>query len=164
MTVSDRGHVLALVAEAVERGSRQNTACEMVGVAERTLQRWQLPKTAEDGRRGPLTAPQHTLSPGEREQMVATAARPEFCNASPHQIVPRLADQGEYLASASSFYRVLKTHELLTHRGRATPSHRARPRADEVTAPLELFSWDITYLPSPIRGAILFWLFVLASG
>ncbi len=152
MTVSDRSEVLALVAEAVERGSRQHAACERVGVAERTRQRWQLPQTAEDGRRGPRTVPRHTLSAGEREQMVAIAARPEFCHASPHQIVPRLADRGEYLASESSFYRVLKTEHLLAHRGRATPSHRARPRAYEVTAPRTLFSWDITYLLSQIRG------------
>jgi transposase InsO family protein len=83
---------------------------------------------------------------------VAIAARPEFCNASPHQIVPRLADRGEYLASESSFYRVLKTEQLLAHRGRATPAHRARPRAYVVTAPRTLFSWDITYLLSSIRG------------
>lgn len=80
------------------------------------------------------------------------AARPELCHASPHQIVPRLADRGEYLASASSCYRVLKLAHLLTHRGRATPAHRARPRAYEVTAPRTLFSWDITYVWSPIRG------------
>lgn len=152
MTVSDREHVLALVAEAVEQGLRQHTACEMVGVAERTLQRWQLPKTAEDGRRGPRTTPRNTLSPGEREQMVAMAARPEFCNTSPHQIVLRLADRGEYLASESSFYRVPKTEQLLAHRGWGTPLRRARPLAYEVTAPRTLFSCDITYLLSPIRG------------
>jgi transposase InsO family protein len=152
VTVEDRGQVLTLVAEAVERGSRQHTACEMVGVAARTLQRWQCPETAEDGRRGPRTAPRHALSQRERAQMVAIAARPEFCNASPHQIVPRLADRGEYLASESSCYRVLKTHDLLAHRGRATPAHRARPRAYEVTTPRTLFSWDITYLLSLILG------------
>ena len=152
MTVSDRSQVLALVADAVAQGARQYAACEMVGVAERTLQRWQCPETVEDGRRGPRTAPRHTLSQSERDQMVAMAARPEFCNASPHQIVPRLADRGEYLASESSFYRVLKTHDLLAHRGQATPAHRARPRAYEVTAPRTLFSWDITYLLSQIRG------------
>ena len=152
MTVEDRGQVLALVTEAVAQGARQHTACEMVGVAARTLQRWQRPETVEDGRRGPRTVPRNTLSPGERAQMVAMAARPEFCNTSPHQIVPRLADRGEYLASESSFYRVLKTEQLLAHRGRATPAHRARPRAYEVTAPRTLFSWDITYLLSQIRG------------
>jgi putative transposase len=152
VTVEDRGHMLALVTDAVAQGARQHTACEMVGVAARTLQRWQHPETAEDGRRGPRTAPRHTLSPGERAQLVAIAARPECCNVSPHQIVPRLADRGEYLASESSCYRVLKTHDLLAHRGRATPAHRARPRAYEVTAPRTLFSWDITYLLSQILG------------
>ena len=68
--------------------------------------------------------------------MVAMAARP-------HQIFPCLADRGEYLASESSFYRVLKTAHLLAHRGRATPAHRARPRAYEVTAPRTLFSWAL---------------------
>ena len=152
MTVPDRSAVLALVAEAVAQGARQHTACEMVGVAERTLQRWQRPETVEDGRRGPCTAPRNKLAQREREQMVAMAARPEFCNVSPHQIVPRLADRGEYLASESSFYRVLKMEQLLAHRGRATPAHRARPRAYEVTAPRTLFSWDITYVLSQIRG------------
>jgi len=149
---SDRSEILALVTEAVDRGTRQHMACAIVGVAERTLQRWQRPATAEDGRRGPTTVPRHTLSPQEREQIVAIAARPEFCNTSPHQIVPRLADRGEYVASESSFYRVLKTEQLLAHRGRATSAHRARPRAYVVTAPRTLFSWDITYLLSSIRG------------
>ena len=102
MTMSDRSEVRALVTEAVAQGARQHMSCELVGVAARTLQRWQRPETAEDGRRGPRTAPRHTLSPGERAQMVAIAARPEFCNVSPHQIVPRLADRGEYVASESS--------------------------------------------------------------
>ena len=152
MTVSDREQALALVTEAVAQGSRQHMACETVGVAERTLQRWQRPETAEDGRRGPHTAPPNKLSQSERAQLVAIAARPEFCNVSPHQIVPRLADRGEYVASESSFYRVLKTEQLLAHRGRATPAHRARPRAYVVTAPCRLFSWDITYVLSSIRG------------
>ena len=156
MTMSDRSEVRALVTEAVAQGARQHMACELVGVAARTLQRWQRPETAEDGRRGPRTAPRHTLSPGEREQMVAIAARPECCNVSPHQIVPRLADRGEYLASESSFYRVLKTAQLLAHRGRATPAHRARPRAYEVTAPRTLFSWNITYVLSQILGQYLY--------
>lgn len=124
MTASDRRQVLAFVAEAVGCGSRQRMACEMVEVAERTLQRWQLPQMAEDGRRGPRTAPHNTLSQGERAQMVAMAAHPEFCHASPHQMVPCLADRGEYLASESSFYRVLQAEHLRAHHGRATPSHR----------------------------------------
>ncbi len=62
---------------------------------------------------------------------------------------------------------MLKTHELLAHRGRAPPAHRARPRAYEVTVPRTLFSWEITYWLSPIRGQYLwipFYLAVLLDG
>ena len=121
----------------------------------------QRPQPAEDGRRGPRAAPRNTLSRRERDQIVAMAACPEFCNTRPHPMVPRLADRGEYLASASSFYRVLKTEPLRAHRGRATPSHRARPRAYAVTAPRTLCSWDLTYLLRPIRGAVFLFVSIL---
>ena len=133
MTVEDRGQVLGLVAEAVAQGSRQHTACEMVGVAERTLQRWQRPETVKDGRRGPRTAPRNKLSQRERDQMVALAARPEFCNASPHQIVPRLADRGEYLPPESSFYCVFSG--TTTSICRVVSGSRPRPHAMPARTP-----------------------------
>jgi putative transposase len=70
VTVLERAHVLALVAEAVERGARQNTACEMVGVGERTYQRWQLPTMSEGGRRRQPEGPQNTLSQDESENVL----------------------------------------------------------------------------------------------
>jgi hypothetical protein len=76
VTVSDREQVRALVVEAVAQKARQHTACEMVGVVARPLQRWQRQETIEDGRRGPRTAPRNTLSP--HDQLVAVAVRPEF--------------------------------------------------------------------------------------
>ncbi|MBC7530093.1 MAG: DDE-type integrase/transposase/recombinase [Oligoflexus sp.] len=76
----------------------------------------------------------------------------EFQDKSPHQIVPTLADRGEYVASEASFYRVLKANNLLAHRGRSKPRTVGRPRAYEATKPRQLFSWDITYLKSNIKG------------
>ena len=152
MTSPDRTQVLELVAAAVSGGSRQDKACEVVGVDERTLQRWQLPKTLTDNRRGPVTMPKNKLSNFEREKILKIASSMEFCNKSPHQIVPSLADAGEYVASESSFYRVLRASNQLAHRGQAKPKQMARPRCYEVTAPLQLLSWDITYLMSEIRG------------
>lgn len=149
---ADRTQILSLVADAVCDGSRQSKACEVVGVDERTLQRWQHPGTVDDNRHGPVRAPQNKLTQLEREKILSIAASPEFCNKSPHQIVPILADLGEFVASESSFYRVLKADNSLSHRGRARQSQMARPRSYEVTAPLQLFSWDITYLLSSIRG------------
>jgi len=149
---SDRAQVLSLVSEAVEHGSRQEPACEVVGVDLRTLQRWQLPGTSDDNRHGPRTEPKNKLSNFEREKIMKISTSPKYCNKSPHQIVPGLADHGEFVASESSFYRVLKAEGSLQHRGRSKPPRMARPRAYEVTKPLELFSWDITYLLSPVRG------------
>src|SRR3546814_4796812 len=61
------------------------------------------------------------------------------------QIVPRLADQGIYIASESSFYRVLREHEQVNHRSRAAAPHvPERPRAWAATAPGQVWSWDIT--------------------
>lgn len=153
MTVADRAEIIALVSEAVDCGSRQSEACEALGIAERTLQRWQLPKSAEDQRHGPLVAPANKLSEAERENIVRIASASEFCNRSPHQIVPTLADRGEYVASESSFYRVMKASRLDAHRGESrAPRQLARPRSYEATKPCQVFSWDITYLLSAIRG------------
>ena len=152
MTSVDRAQVLELVAMAVTEGSRQDKACDVVGVNERTLQRWQLPKTLTDNRHGPFTTPKNKLSNFEREKILKIASSSDFCNKSPHQIVPGLADLGEYVASESSFYRVLAASSQLAHRGRAKQKQMARPRCYEATAPLQLLSWDITYLMSEIRG------------
>lgn len=149
---ADRSQVVALVAEAVVHGSRQNKACDVIGIDERTLQRWQHPETAEDGRHGPLTVPGNKLSAMERAMVLATAVSAEFRDKSPHQIVPTLADRGEYLASESSFYRLMKGDDLLAHRGRSCPKTQHRPKGLESNKPNSVYSWDITYLLSTLRG------------
>lgn len=152
MTADDRKEVLRLVEETVADGASQDKACEILGVTEKSVQRWRLKPVLDDQRRGPKTSPANKLTNEERAKLVAVATSAEFCDASPHQIVPRLADRGEYLASESTIYRVLKAEKLLAHRGRSKPREVARPRAFEATAPRQLFSWDITYLRSQIAG------------
>ena len=89
----------------------------------------------------------------EREHLLAVANSTEFGHLLPSQIVPRLADRGQYLASESTFYRVLRAENPCQHRGAERPSQkRHKPRALSATAPHHLESWDITYLPTQIRG------------
>lgn len=152
MTSSNRAEVLRLVAETIIDGASQEKACEMLGVTEKSVQRWRLLPALEDQRHGPKTEPANKLSPEERAKLIAVATSTEFRDVSPHQIVPRLADRGEYLASESTLYRVLRAAKLLIHRGRSKPREVARPRAYEALAPCQLFSWDITYLRSQIAG------------
>ena len=71
--------------------------------------------------------------------------------------MPVLADQGLYIGSESSFYRVLRAHGQVHRRGRARPPQepRAVPRLRAI-APNQLWSWDITYLPTTVRGIWLY--------
>ena len=82
--------------------------------------------------------------------------------ASPaSQIVPTLADRGQYLASESTVYRLLRAQEQQHHRGRARkPSKRvvASHRASEAN---RLWAWDITWLPARVKGLYFYWYMVL---
>ena len=122
--------------------------------------RWALPGAEEDGRAGPRSAPANRLSAAERRRIVATANAPEHRDLSPKQIVPRLADQGVYLASESTIYRVLRAENLLAHRERSRPPS-PRPTEHIATGPNEVWSWDITWLPSLPRGTFFYLYLVL---
>jgi putative transposase len=122
----------------------------------RTLQRWEKDRDLGDQRRGPSAATQNQLSEAERIRVIEVANSVEFRNLSPSQIVPKLADQGVYLASESSFYRILNKAALGAHRANSKPRINMRPVAVTAFAPNKVWSWDITYLKSPIRGQYYF--------
>lgn len=86
--------------------------------------------------------------------MLAVANSPDFRDLSPNKIVPTLADLGRYVASESSFYRVLKSERQLAHRSRTRPKRRhTQPSPLTASRPNMVWSWDITYLKSQVRGA-----------
>lgn len=154
--------ILAWLHEAVTAGVREEKACEVLGLSVRTVQRWKLAPDGEDGRHGPHTRPSHALTDAEEASVLTALHQPEFHDASPKTLVARLADRGEYLASESTMYRLLRAEGELTHRGRAkapepreTPSHRA-------TGPNQVWSWDITYLLSPVCG-VFFYLYLIVD-
>jgi putative transposase len=154
---------LRLVDEAVGAGARQEAAAEIVGLPVRTLQRWreQGEGGGEDRRQGPLTPPANKLRPEERTVVLQTANAPEYRDVSPKQIVPRLADANTYLASESTFYRVLREEDQLAHRERSRPATARRPEERVATGPNQIWAWDITYLSAPIRGTFFFLYLIL---
>ena len=150
----ERETVATLIAEATAAGARLERACEVLGLAARTVQRWRSGDGVQADRRpARVYVPPHKLSEAERAKVLAVANSPEFGHLPPCQIVPRLADRGEYLASESTFYRILKAENQLAHRRAERPGQaRGKPRALCATAPNQVYCWDITYLPAAIRG------------
>jgi transposase InsO family protein len=152
---------LALIAEAVAAGARFEAACEVLGLAARTVQRWKDDPGGDDGRAGPKTTPRHALTAEERDMIVALATSQKYRNLSVRQIVPLIADEGLYVASESSFYRVLHEQDLMAHRSPARPARHAKPKALVATGPRQVWSWDITYLRASTRGQFYYLYLVL---
>jgi hypothetical protein len=153
--------ILGLIDEAVAAGARFEAACETLGLAARTVQRWKECPDSDDERVGPKTPARHALTADERDMIIALATSQRYRNLSVRQIVPLLADQGLYVASESSFYRVLHHEDLMAHRSPARPARHAKPKALVATGPRQVWSWDITYLRSARRGEFYYLYLVL---
>lgn len=160
MTLEDRQTSMVLLGNAVSAGARRERACDVMGISLRTIERWEESPERPDQRRGPKTVPKNKLSEKECQKVLEIATSPEFRDCPPVQIVPKLADRGAYVASESTFYRLLRAAKLLAHRGRAKPPSRRRPDPLVATGPRQTWSWDITYLRSPIAG-IFFYLYLV---
>ena len=94
--------------------------------------------------------------------IVEVSMLPAYVDLCPWQIVAKLADSGRYLASESSFYRVLKSRSLLLHRAKSKPAERKRPKDLIALKPNQVWTWDITYLKSPVRGQY-FYLYMMVD-
>lgn len=161
ISLPQRQQIVQWVDEASVAGARRHKACELLGITARALQRWrQSDGLGNDGRTNRVYEPQNKLSDAERKQVLAVANSEEFADLPPSQIVPILAERGEYMASESTFYRVLRDARQLKHRQASrsrTVAHK--PEALQATAPNQLYSWDISYLPSAVRG-VFFYLYL----
>lgn len=138
--------------EAVAAGARRAVACREIDLSLRTWQRWQ---TQPEDRRVDAVRPMpaNRLSVEEQQQIRDICHCPEYASLPPSQIVPLLADKGIYLASESTFYRVLRRYGEVHHRGRRLrPGRIKAPTTFTASGPCQVWTWDITWLPSVVRG------------
>jgi putative transposase len=156
----DRSQAVELINEACASGARKQAACELMGISVRTCQRWEKTSGQIDRRKGAPREVGNRLTSGEKALILETINSELYRDLSPCQIVPLLADQGYYLASESSFYRILREQKQLTHRQWSRPVNRTRPEPCEANGSNQVWSWDITYLPSRIMG-IYFYLYMI---
>ena len=166
-TCEQRSNLLALIGQACEEGARLHKACGLIGMAARTVQRWKHPRNhagdrrIEDKRRA--TVPPNKLGTAERALALELLNSEQFKDLPPSQIVPRLADQGKYVASESTLYRLLREVGQLGHRRLERVAHkRHKPRALVATKPDQIYCWDISYLPTDVRG-LYFYLYLFVD-
>ena len=156
IVLEDRRILAHDIDAAHQAGARLRLACDVAGIDRRTLQRWKAHDGLREGDGRPAAIrppPSHALSPAERAQLLAVANEARFADVPPARIVPMLADEGVYLASESSFARVLRAHGQNRHRGRAKAARKVRPPTTHIaTGPREVWCWDMTYLPATVLG------------
>lgn len=132
---------IKLIEEAVDSGARLPNACKSLGITERTYYRWKnLDKSYssyEDRRAyADHSDPSNKLSPEERQRVLDIVNEERFASMPPCQIVPALADEGEYIASESTIYRILREEKMQNHRGRSQePGKYGKPTSFCATAP-----------------------------
>ena len=155
--LEDRQCLSEEIGVAHAAGARLHLACEIAGIDVRTLQRWRAHEGLTDGDGRPRAVrplPGHALSQAERAELVRVANEPRFAAVPPARIVPMLADDGVYLASESTFSRVLRDEGQAVHRGRAKKPRAVRPPTTHVAiAPRQVWCWDMTYLPATVIGS-----------
>ena len=152
--------VMTWIEEAHRDGARYHKACEVVGISQRTLQRWKrdgLP----DRRKGSTKKVVRKIPDETREQILRLCNEPRFRDLTPHEIVPQLAQEGRYVASERTMYRILKQHSQLHHRSESrVRQHRTKPPQRTATGSDEVYTWDITWMPSDVKG-IFFYAYVV---
>lgn len=98
--------IMAALDKAQMAGARLQVASQVIGVSARTIQRWRRHPDVDDRRCGPRHRPGNALSAREETQVLALMTSVEYGHLSPKQLVPRLADAGQYLALKSTMYRL----------------------------------------------------------
>lgn len=152
-STANRRVIIELIEEAVSSGARRKLACKEIGVSERTLQRWCKGGELQEDQR-PLVerpVPANKLTDEECKAILEVIHQPGFKSLPPSQIVPILADQGIYIASESTIYRVMHEANEQNHRGRSK-APASKPKSTHcANGPNRVWSWDITYR-APITG------------
>ena len=131
-----------MIQEANISGARLKQACNEVGISLRTYRRWYKQGQIAHDKRAEAVRPMpiNKLTDNETATIIKVCNEPRFASLPPTQIVPTLLDEGIYHASESTFYRVLKAHNQLNHRGRSlAPKVSSKPQSFTATGPCQVF-------------------------
>jgi len=140
------GEHLAALVEATST----KKACALLGASRATLYRRRRPPVM--GPPPPRPEPVNKLTESERQRILTLLRSEEYCDLAPPQVWARLLDDGIYLCSISTMYRLLRAAGECRERRRQR-SHPARKKPELIARhPNAVWSWDITKLQGPERG------------
>lgn len=128
------------------------TACILAGISVKSYYNWQN-HSKDDKRNGPNVV-QNKLSEDEVASVLKTICKPEYCDSAPYQIYNKLLDDGKYYCSESTMYRLMKKSGLNAFRS-TSKKRRKNVRKKPIliaNKPNQVWSWDITYLKTDIKG------------
>ena len=143
---------VTLIKEAKNSGARLFKACEVLEISVPTFRRWSAGHLL-DGRKGAFKKNPRKLTSKEEQSILDISCSNEYKDDNPYKIHASLLDKGVYIASISSFYRVLRKKGLLSHRGNTRPGQsHSKPPEKIATGPNQVWCWDITWLNSDVKG------------
>lgn len=146
-----REKLMISVAASLEGGARKSAACAAIDLQLRTLERWER-RPIGDKRSVIVKEPANKLTSTERSEILHACCSDEFKDMTPNEIVPRMAETGRFIASEASYYRILKAEGMVRKSNSRKTSRRKKPKALTASGPCQVWSWDITYLRSPVKG------------
>jgi putative transposase len=148
----DKSQVICLIQEACTSGARKHKACEILNISLRTLERWTKENGIEDKRKFIKRTPANKLTQEQYNMVLTISNSKKYQDLPPCKIVPLLADSGQYIASESTFYRILRAENQLCHRQPSKIAKHHKPNEYLASGSNQVWSWDISYLSSNIKG------------
>ena len=142
------------ILETKKLGCRKSEISKNLNISLRSIQNWEA-KGIKDNRKGSVKVIPNKLCDAEVNKILKTSCSDRFKNLTPYEIVPILAEEGRYLASESTFYRVLRKEGLIKQKKK---TRRCKVQGVEIkaTGANQIWSWDITYLTTAVRGQYLY--------
>ena len=123
-----------------------------MGISLRTLQRWKR-LGMEDRRKGSHKKVIRKIAPQKVEELIEVVNSAKYCDMSPYEVVPTLLDEGRYICSVRTIYRILKAEDLIHQRdGSKIRQKRTGPPQRIATGPNMVWCWDITWLAAAVKG------------
>ncbi len=138
------------VSESLPPGTAAD-ACRAFGVPRASWYRHERPVPVAYGPKQRRASPRRSLSANERTDVLETVNSQRFAYQAPAEIVATLLDEGRYMCSERTMYRVLKDHDQVRERRRVL-RHPTYQRPELLaTRPNEVWTWDITKLKGPVK-------------